>query len=52
MAAPGIDAFRVTLAGKLLLGRFFSAWDIVAYWVAIAVAAALDRATSRVGEKQ
>ena len=46
--APGIDAFRMTLAGKLLLGRFFSAWDIVTYWVTIGVAASIDRATRRV----
>jgi hypothetical protein len=37
-----LDAFRMTLAGILLLGRFFSVWDIVAYWVAIALAALLD----------
>jgi len=40
--APGIDAFRMTLAGKLLLGRFFSIWDIVAYWLAICLAALID----------
>jgi Protein of unknown function (DUF2809) len=40
---PAIDAFRLTLAGKLLLGRFFSFKNIAAYWLAIALAAFLDR---------
>ncbi len=40
--APALDAFRLTLAGKLMLGRFFSVYDIAAYWLAIAVAAAID----------
>jgi len=40
---PALDAFRLTLAGKLILGRFFSLWNIAAYWVAIAVAAGADR---------
>lgn len=40
--APALDAFRLTLAGKLILGRFFSLYDIAAYWLAIAVAAAID----------
>jgi len=33
--SPGIDAFRLTLPGILLLGRFFSVWDILAYWTTI-----------------
>lgn len=37
-----VDAFRLTLAGRLLLGRFFSLKNIVAYWVAIGLAATLD----------
>ena len=41
--APALDAFRLTLPGKLLLGRVFSLWDIAAYWAAIAFAARLDR---------
>jgi hypothetical protein len=41
--APVLDAFRRTLSGTLLLGRFFSWWDIAAYLVAIALTAALDR---------
>jgi hypothetical protein len=40
--SPGLDAFRLTLAGKLLLGRVFSVRDIVVYWLAIVVAAFLD----------
>ena len=41
--APVLDAFRRTLAGAMLLGRYFSWWDIVAYLVAIALAASIDR---------
>ena len=37
--SPGVDAFRLTLPGILLLGRVFSPWDILAYWVAIAMGA-------------
>ncbi len=37
-----LDAFRRTLAGSLLLGRFFSWWDIVAYLAAIAIVATID----------
>ena len=33
--SPGLDAYRLTLPGVLLLGRVFSVWDIAAYWVAI-----------------
>jgi len=40
--APVLDAFRRTLAGALLLGRYFSWWDIAAYLDAIALAAAID----------
>jgi hypothetical protein len=32
---PALDAFRLTLAGKLLLGRIFSLKNIAAYWSAI-----------------
>jgi hypothetical protein len=38
-----VDAFRLTLAGRLLLGRFFSLKNIAVYWLAIALAALLDR---------
>jgi Protein of unknown function (DUF2809) len=40
---PALDAFRLTLAGRLLLGRYFSLKNIAAYWLAIALAALLDR---------
>jgi hypothetical protein len=40
--SPGLDAFRVTLPGVLLLGRVFSWWDILTYWVAILIAAGID----------
>ena len=48
---PAFDAFRLTLAGKLLLGRFFSLKNIVAYWLAIAITAALDHATQQRNSK-
>lgn len=38
-----LDRFRETLAGKLLLGRYFSVGAIVAYWVAVAGMWVLDR---------
>jgi hypothetical protein len=37
-----IDAFRLTFAGKILLGRYFSIKNIAAYILAIALIAALD----------
>lgn len=40
---PALDAFRLTAAGALLLGRVFSFWNIAAYAVGIATALALDR---------
>ena len=40
--APGLDAFRLTIPGVLLLGRFFSAWDILAYWLAILIGFLID----------
>jgi hypothetical protein len=46
--APALDAFRLTLPGILLLGRLFSVWDIVAYWLAICIAALADLAMRRV----
>lgn len=39
---PLLDAFRLTLPGKLLLGRVFSLWDLVAYAVAIIVGVIAD----------
>jgi hypothetical protein len=40
--APRLDAFRLTLAGIILLGRTFSLRDIAAYWIAIALGAWFD----------
>jgi uncharacterized protein DUF2809 len=40
--SPGVDAFRATLAGTLLLGRYFSFKDIVAYSIAIVAGALAD----------
>ena len=39
---PGLDAFRLTLAGQLLLGRIFSVWNLAAYAAGIAGAALVD----------
>jgi hypothetical protein len=54
--SPGLDWFRLTLAGKLLLGRVFSGWHFLVYWIAIAVVALIDSRfvrdpRSRVGER-
>ena len=57
---PTLNTFRDTLAGKLLLGRFFSLKDIAAYWIAIAALFLIDRnisfspratAPSRIGSR-
>jgi hypothetical protein len=40
--APELDLFRLTLPGILVLGRVFSARDILAYWVAIGIGAGID----------
>jgi hypothetical protein len=37
-----LDTFRSTRTGVLLIGRFFSWWDIVSYSVGIALVAAFD----------
>lgn len=39
---PALDAFRLTTAGALLLGRVFSPWNILAYAAGIAAALLLD----------
>ncbi|WP_269456846.1 DUF2809 domain-containing protein [Terriglobus roseus] len=39
---PHIDAFRLTLAGRLLLGRYFAWPNILAYLIAIAITATAD----------
>ncbi len=44
---PGLDAFRLTLAGALLLGRVFDPWHLLAYGSAIVVAAVMDAAIIR-----
>ena len=40
---PGLDAFRLTFVGKVVLGRFFYWSDFVAYYAAIAVVCWADR---------
>jgi beta-N-acetylhexosaminidase len=40
--APALDAFRLTLPGALLLGRIFSAWNIVAYVAGVAFGARIE----------
>jgi hypothetical protein len=39
---PALDAFRLTFAGKVVLGRFFYWSDFVAYYAAIVAAAVVD----------
>jgi hypothetical protein len=41
--APWLDEFRLTLPGALLLGRIFSAWDMLAYGAGIVLGMELDR---------
>lgn len=48
---PALDAFRLTLPGILLLGRFFSVLDIVAYWLAISIGAIIDKALIRQSDR-
>ena len=38
-----LDAFRRTTLGVLLIGRFFSWWDVVSYLIGIAVVATFDK---------
>jgi hypothetical protein len=40
--APGLEAFRATLKGKLLLGRVFAWSHFAVYWAAIGLAALAD----------
>ena len=49
---PWLDAFRLTTAGALLLGRIFSLWNLAAYAVGIGLGIWLDRLMEirRVGE--
>lgn len=44
---PGLDAFRRTLAGQLLLGSLFSPWNLLAYAVGIALMAVALRPVVR-----
>jgi hypothetical protein len=50
--SPSLDAFRHTLPGIILLGRYFSVWDILAYWLAIFVGALLDATFLRARKPQ
>jgi uncharacterized protein DUF2809 len=49
--APWLDAFRLTLPGVVLLGRYFSLRDIAAYWIAIALGAFIDCKFLRRGDQ-
>jgi hypothetical protein len=50
--APWLDAFRLTMAGALLLGRIFSLGNLVAYGAGIVLAVGLDYFSSpHPGEK-
>lgn len=40
---PSLDAFRLTLAGALILGRIFSWANILAYLLGIVAVAAIER---------
>ena len=40
--STAIDAFRLTLPGIIVLGRFFSVRDILAYWLSVSVGALVD----------
>lgn len=39
---PGLNAFRHTLPGVLLLGRHFAVQDLLAYWCAVLAGVLLD----------
>jgi len=39
---PAYDAFKASLSGRLLIGRFFSIYDIAAYWVALLALFCID----------
>jgi hypothetical protein len=44
--SPALEAFRETLAGRLILGSIFSPRNILAYWLAIFLAAVADSVTA------
>jgi len=48
---PWLDVFRLTLAGALLLGRIFSAWNIVAYGAGILFGGWLDWLVGKYSER-
>jgi hypothetical protein len=43
LTSPGLNNFRDTFAGKVLVGRYFSYKDIAVYCVAIVCAAWIDQ---------
>lgn len=45
--APSLDAFRLTLAGALLIGRIYNPWNVLAYAVGIGAAMPLAWALRR-----
>jgi hypothetical protein len=47
--SPALDAFRLTRAGILLLGRVFSGWHFAIYWATIAIVATADWRVRRRG---
>jgi hypothetical protein len=47
---PELDSFRATLAGRLLLGRIFSLWNVVAYAIGIACIALTDEMHGALGK--
>ena len=46
---PWLDAFRLTTAGALLLGRIFSLWNLVAYLAGIGLGVGIDRLAGKRG---
>jgi Protein of unknown function (DUF2809) len=48
---PELDAFRSTLAGKLLLGRVFSPWNMVAYVAGIISVAFVEAVATGEGRR-
>lgn len=44
---PWLDAFRLTTAGALLLGRIFSPWNLVAYAIGVLAGVWLDSSVAK-----
>lgn len=40
---PWLDAFRLTTAGALLLGRIFSLWNLLAYAIGVVFGVGIER---------